>query len=276
MSAALIPFNFQNKSIRVFADENGEPLFVGKDLCEALGYTNDSDAMKRHCKGVVKRYPLQTPGGMQQVRVLGEGDMFRLVANSTLPSAMEFERLLFDEILPTIRKTGSYSAAKTTPHAAAGVETLSTASQVFTALFTVSSLVFPDRNQALLSADGATLRSTGVSMLSQLDVKLLATAQELTFTPTELGKLMKPPISGQAFNKLLEQAGLQARLLNEWVPTSAAAGLYEIIDTSKRHKTDGAPVKQVKWRKIAMDKVCITPQHGPQTELPIEHQQEEL
>jgi prophage antirepressor-like protein len=275
MSAAMIPFNFNGHELRAIKDVNGEPWFVAKDVAEVLEYS-DAEAMTRKLDDDEKQN-LQIVGfGPRGVNVINESGLYACILTSKKPEAKRFKRWVTHDVLPTIRKTGSYSAAKTTPPAAAGVETLSTASQVFTALFTVSSLVFPDRNQALLSADGATLRSTGVSMLSQLDVKLLAPAQELTFTPTELGKLMKPPISGQAFNKLLEQAGLQARLLNEWVPTSAAAGLYEIIDTSKRHKTDGAPVKQVKWRKIAMDKVCITPQHGPQTELPIEHQQEEL
>ncbi len=83
----LIPFQFESTSIRVVTDDNGEPLFVGKDICDALGYANDSDAMKRHCKGVGKRYPLQTAGGMQEVRVLTEPDVMRLMVNSTLPAS---------------------------------------------------------------------------------------------------------------------------------------------------------------------------------------------
>lgn len=58
--SAITPFNFDSKTIRVVTDENGEPLFVGKDVCDALGYANASDAIKQHCKGVAKRYPLQT------------------------------------------------------------------------------------------------------------------------------------------------------------------------------------------------------------------------
>lgn len=106
----IIPFVFEGHQIRVIRDENGEPNFVGKDICEALGYVNHIDAMKLHCKGVVKRYPLQTAGGKQNVRVLTEGDMYRLMTHSTLESAERFESLVFDEILPTIRKTGKYEA----------------------------------------------------------------------------------------------------------------------------------------------------------------------
>ena len=106
----VIPFQFESQDIRVVLDEYGDPLFVGKDVCEALGYTNPNKSMGDHCKGVTKRYPLQTPGGVQELRVINEADMFRLVINSTLPSAQAFERLVFEEILPTIRRTGSYAA----------------------------------------------------------------------------------------------------------------------------------------------------------------------
>ena len=68
--STLIPFQFESTAIRVVTDEHGEPLFVGKDICDALGYTNHNRAMGDHCKGVRKLYPLQTPGGMQVVRVL--------------------------------------------------------------------------------------------------------------------------------------------------------------------------------------------------------------
>ena len=109
----LIPFNFKGADIRVITDEHGEPWFVGKDVCELLCYANPSDAMGRHCKGVVKRYPLQTPGGVQDLRILSEGDTLRLIVNSAMPAAQDFESWVFDEVLPTIRKTGSYQRPMT-------------------------------------------------------------------------------------------------------------------------------------------------------------------
>lgn len=109
MQREVVPFEFQNKAVRVVNDERGEPLFVGADVCEALGYANTADALKRHCKGVVKRYPLQTEGGVQEMRVLSEPDVMRLLVHSKRPDAQAFERLVFEEILPSIRRTGSYS-----------------------------------------------------------------------------------------------------------------------------------------------------------------------
>lgn len=89
--------------------EDGKPLFCGTDVCKALGYKNQHDALTRHCKGVVKRYPL-TNGGKQQMNFLPEGDLYRLITHSKLPSAEKFERWVFDDVLPTLRQTGQYGA----------------------------------------------------------------------------------------------------------------------------------------------------------------------
>lgn len=103
----LIPFDFQGSAVRVVLVDD-EPHFVAKDVAEVLGYVNPTDAISRHCKGVVKRYPLQTTGGIQELRIIDEPDLMRLIVSSKLPAAQEFERQVFEDILPSIRKTGSY------------------------------------------------------------------------------------------------------------------------------------------------------------------------
>lgn len=110
-AAGPMQFQFNARPIRAVIDEHGEPWFVARDICDALGYVNAADAVAKHCKGVARRYPLQTQGGMQEVRALAEPDVLRLIINCTLPAAQEFERLVFEEILPTIRRTGAYAPA---------------------------------------------------------------------------------------------------------------------------------------------------------------------
>lgn len=100
-------FAFDSQAVRVVM-ESGEPWFVGKDVAVVLGYADTVNALKQHCKGVVKRHPLQTAGGMQDVRIISEPDMLRLIVGSKLPAAERFERWVFEEVLPSIRKTGSY------------------------------------------------------------------------------------------------------------------------------------------------------------------------
>lgn len=93
-------------------DENGTVLFCGSDVAKALGYTNTSKAICDHCKGVTKRYT-PTTGGKQEMSFITEGDVYRLIARSKLPSADKFERWVFDEVLPSIRKHGAYMTADT-------------------------------------------------------------------------------------------------------------------------------------------------------------------
>lgn len=92
---------------------DGKPYFVGADVAKALGYNNPRDAVSRHCKGVVK-HDTPTSSGIQSMSYINEGDLYRLIMKSKLPSAEKFESWVMDEVLPTIRKTGSYRKPLTT------------------------------------------------------------------------------------------------------------------------------------------------------------------
>lgn len=106
----IVPYSFDGANVRVI-EISGETHFVGKDVADALGYANASDAMNDHCRGVAKRYPIPDAlGRLQETRIISESDMLRLIVNSTLPAAARFERWVFEDVLPSIRKTGSYSA----------------------------------------------------------------------------------------------------------------------------------------------------------------------
>ena len=98
-------------SIRTI-EQDGKVLFCGRDVAAALGYTNPNKALSDHCKGVPIRYPLETPGGVQDTRFITEGDVYRLITHSRLPAAEQFERWVFDDVLPTIRLTGGYTMPK--------------------------------------------------------------------------------------------------------------------------------------------------------------------
>lgn len=111
-STAISPFNFEGKDVRVIADKDGgEPWFVAGDVARALGYVSTANAIAAHCKGVTEMVT-PTRGGPQKVKVIREPDVYRLVSRSKLPSAQEFERMVFEDILPSIRKTGRYEAPR--------------------------------------------------------------------------------------------------------------------------------------------------------------------
>jgi prophage antirepressor-like protein len=117
------------EGLRIFKDErfgeirwvkvNNKDYAVGIDIARALGYKKPNDAISRHCRGTVKHGVGVVTGKrkdgtntMQNVEmnVIPEGDIYRLAAKSELPGAEKFEAWIFDEVLPSIRKTGMYAA----------------------------------------------------------------------------------------------------------------------------------------------------------------------
>lgn len=106
---------FKNDSfgaVRTTTDENGKILFCGKDVATALGYKKTADAISAHCKGVCE-IPTPSNGGVQMMKFITEGDVYRLTFGSKLPTAEKFTDWVADEILPTIRKHGAYMTEQT-------------------------------------------------------------------------------------------------------------------------------------------------------------------
>lgn len=95
-------------SIRMI-EQDGKILFCGTDIAAALGYTNPRKAVRDHTRGGTK-CSTPTVSGNQIMTFIPEGDVYRLIVHSKLPSAERFERWVFDEVLPTIRKHGAYIA----------------------------------------------------------------------------------------------------------------------------------------------------------------------
>lgn len=89
--------------------KDGKTYFVGNDVAKALGYSETAKAIRTHCKGV-SEMDIPTNGGVQTMKMITEGDIYRLVIKSQLPQAEKFESWVFDNVLPSIRKNGGYIA----------------------------------------------------------------------------------------------------------------------------------------------------------------------
>ena len=107
---------FQNPEfgrVRI-VEVNGEAWMVGKDVAEALGYSNYRDALYRHVdtddKGVSG---ITTPSGEQEMTIINESGLYSLVLSSKLPNARKFRRWVTNEVLPTVRKHGAYMTPET-------------------------------------------------------------------------------------------------------------------------------------------------------------------
>lgn len=108
----LTPFNFSGAQIRVITDAQGEPWFVAKDVADLLEYSNPHEAVRTHCKGV-REILIPSAGGDQMTKVMPERDVYRLIMRSKMPAAEAFEEWVVGEVLPSIRKTGSYQQPMT-------------------------------------------------------------------------------------------------------------------------------------------------------------------
>lgn len=102
---------------------DGKPYFVANDVARALGYKRPADAVTAHCKGSVKHRYL-TDGGEQELKVIPEGDIYRLTVRSKLPSAEKFEKWVFDEVIPSIHQYGAYMTEQTIEKALASPDFL--------------------------------------------------------------------------------------------------------------------------------------------------------
>ncbi len=101
---------FRNESfgeIRTIT-ENEQVLFCAKDIASALGYSNTNKAINDHCKKSVMIWGNDSLGRQQETKFIPESDVYRLIVKSKLPQAEEFEKWLFEDVLPSIRKNGGY------------------------------------------------------------------------------------------------------------------------------------------------------------------------
>lgn len=256
--SSLIPFQFETHSIRVVMLDDG-PWWVATDVCAAIDIGNTSDALKRlddDERKSLKNNSIDSNEGVinqalnenQDVNLINEPGLYTLILSSRKPEAKTFKRWITHEVIPSIRKTGSYSIEGAAPAPKLSREERYRLGVYRDAVKTARLIGF-EGNMALLSADAYCQNTLGVSVLAGLGAThLLADPRGRTYTPTELGKMCNPPLSAIKLNFELERAGLQKRDMGEWMPTDKATHLCEWLDTGKRHGS-GAPVKQVRWFK---------------------------
>lgn len=102
-------FNFEQNEVRTIL-VNDEPYFVGKDVASVLGYSNTKDAFSRHVDLEDKTGSrITTTGQSREMIIINESGLYSLILKSKLPKAKKFKRWVTSEVLPTIRKTGSFT-----------------------------------------------------------------------------------------------------------------------------------------------------------------------
>lgn len=115
MSQEILPQAFDNPEfgqLRVIQDESGEPWFVAKDVCDALGLGRQQDSTRYLDDDEKGECLVNTPSGNQRMVTVSEAGLYSLVMRSRKPEAKEFRRWVTHEVIPSIRRTGGYMVAR--------------------------------------------------------------------------------------------------------------------------------------------------------------------
>jgi prophage antirepressor-like protein len=222
-------FSFKDNSIRTVVDADQKVWFVARDVAVALGYADAPAAITQHCKKSVQvvdfirvgeTHTLDKLNELQpQTKLIPESDVYRLVMRSKLSSAEKFQDWIVEEVLPAIRKTGSYSIHSQATNNELAIRDLKVHLEVM-------KLFECPLHLAQIESVKQVQKSHGIDFSYAL---LLAPSQdniaeeELMLEPTELGKVLG--YTAIAMNKKLCAMGLQTKAVSGWYPTSAGEGL---------------------------------------------------
>ena len=237
----IIPFDFGSHAVRVITDDDGNPMFVAKDIADVLGYKNPSEAVADHCKYVKilktsNTLPWVPPRGYQ---IIPESDVYRLIMRSHLESAERFQDWVTEEVLPSIRKTGSYN----TPHS---VTPITTGGLIGKESLEMSEMLGLPIHVAQIEAVKTVKRLTGndhTDLLRHAPAQDNIPESDLYLEPTELGKHFE--LSAQQTNKMLSKLGLQEKIGDRWEPTETGKPLSYKHSWSTAHGKSGY---NLKWK----------------------------
>ena len=240
MNGSIQVFNYNNAHEVRTVEKDGEVWFVAKDVCDVLEIQNirqNTANLDDDEKGVYKIY---TPGGMQDMTIISEPGLYDLVLRSNKPEARKFSRWVRHDLLPQVLRTGNYSAYKENHSVPSGV--------LEGAKFILNDAGITG-NQCTLALDKVYKSYTGRSLLLTTGIELEAPVKGQALNPSKIAEFLgigKGNAGGRVVNALLENAGYQRRVGNQWEPTELGKPYAYVTDTHKRH-SDGTPIIQVKW-----------------------------
>lgn len=160
---------FNGKVVRVQKDEDGEPWLVAVDLCALLEYQNGPAAIATHCKGEVKKARFDTEGGSQFLQIICEADVYRLIMQSKMPQAVEFQDWVVQELLPSIRKTAHYKVTRKLNYVPQTTNDTTPPGEQLDLFPRLISFALPEKPVTLLREARARLASEGTTFESHKD-----------------------------------------------------------------------------------------------------------
>ncbi len=247
--SAIIPFEFDDHAVRTVVADSGEVWFVGKDVAVVLGYADTVNALKQHCRGVVKRHPIvDSLGRQQETRIISEPDLFRLVVNSKLPTAERFERWVFEDVLPSIRKTGGYAMPNTA--AALPAPTQDRVTSILLIGEAVARVPGVKPGIAMAAALTCIHENTGLAIETMRHALPACNEPLAAVNPTKLGEHVG--LSAKQVNRRLADLGYQYRNeRDEWELTEVGRTWGEALPFSR----NGHSGYQILWKLDVADRL---------------------
>ena len=212
----IVAFDFESNNVRIVMGEDGEPWFVAADVCAAM--TISTEQTRRLDDDEKGLRTMQTPGGQQEMVTINESGLYSLILTSRKAEAKRFKRWVTHEVLPAIRKTGSYAAPGS-----------------------VAALPAPtqDRVTAILLIGEAVAKVPGVKYGIAMAATLTCIHENTGLSVETMRRALPPacnePLAAVNPTKLGEQIGLSARTVNLRL---AALGYQERNDRDEWELTD--------------------------------------
>ncbi|AJK46220.1 BRO-N domain-containing protein [Burkholderia plantarii] len=246
----VLPFRFDSHEVRVVTDGQGAPWFPANAVCAVLGYGNPRQAVESHIDpdDVQKLDVIDSLGRTQLANHINESGLYALILGSTKDEAKRFKRWVTSDVLPAIRKTGSYALPQ---HAVARASAVQ--------LQPVRDLLLVGRamsrvkgvNEALAMAYtlDAIEKSTGLpaTMLAKA-LPAVAPDEVVTLNATQVGEPLS--LSNQAANRLLEELGFQYRDESKrWNLTEAGTAYGEAKPFHRR----GHSGYEIRWKASVVE-----------------------
>ena len=244
----IIPFEFESHALRVNLDAAGQPWFVAADVCAALELPETHKAIARLDDDEKGRNSIPTPGGQQDMSVVNESGLYNLVLGSRKPEAKRFKRWITHEVLPSIRKTGSYTL--TTSVAALPSPTQDRVSSLLLIGEAVARVPGVKHGIAMAATLTCIFENTGLSMETMRRALPANDEPMAAMNPTKLGQQMG--LAARSVNARLAAMGLQMRNdRDEWELTEAGQAWGEALPYSR----NGHSGYQILWNPAVIDQM---------------------
>jgi prophage antirepressor-like protein len=244
----IIPFEFESHALRVNLDAAGQPWFVAADVCAALELPETHKAIARLDDDEKGRNSIPTPGGQQEMSVVNESGLYNLVLGSRKPEAKRFKRWITHEVLPSIRKTGSYTS--TTSVAALPSPTQDRVSSLLLIGEAVARVPGVKHGIAMAATLTCIFENTGLSMETMRRALPANDEPMAAMNPTKLGQQMG--LAARSVNARLAAMGLQMRNdRDEWELTEAGQAWGEALPYSR----NGHSGYQILWNPAVLEQM---------------------